>query len=330
MGDLPIYTDQDGDLETLLNQKVAILGYGAHGRAHALNLRDSGVAVQVGLYEGSPSIATAIKDGFKVCNLKKCVQECSTLVFLLPDEIHGDIYRQELAPYIQPGQTLIFAHGFSVCFGQIKAPEGVGLVLVSPKSTGYALRENYKEGWGVFALMGVQQDNSHNNAKEIALSYACALGCGRVGILETTFRDETHCDLFGEQAVLCGGVEHLLLSAFSTLVEAGYPKEVAYFECVQELKVITDLIYAKGLVSMQEHISNTAEFGGLVSGGKVIDAGVKERMQGVLEKIQDGSFAKKFLEEKEQGYPQIHESRKALGAHPLEQVGAHLRQYLFK
>ncbi|BCZ19299.1 Ketol-acid reductoisomerase IlvC [Helicobacter sp. NHP19-012] len=330
MGDLPIYTDQDGNLETLLHQRVAILGYGAHGRAHALNLRDSGVAVQVGLYDGSPSAAVAKKDGFEVSSVKKCVKECSTLAFLLPDEIHGDIYKQELAPYIQPGQTLIFAHGFSVCFGQVQAPEGVGLALVSPKSTGYALRENYKEGRGVFALMGVQQDNSHKNAKEIALSYACALGCGRVGILETTFKDETHCDLFGEQAVLCGGVEHLLLNAFNTLVEAGYPKEVAYFECVQELKVIADLIYAKGLVSMQEHISNTAEYGGLVSGGKVVDTSVKERMRSILAKIQDGSFAKSFLDEKEQGYPQIHESRKALGVHPLEQVGAHLRQYLFK
>ncbi|GMB96074.1 ketol-acid reductoisomerase [Helicobacter sp. NHP22-001] len=330
MGDLPIYTDKDGNLETLLSQKVAVLGYGAHGRAHALNLRDSGVAVQVGLYDGSPSAAVAKKDGFEVFSVKKCVKECSTLAFLLPDEIHGDIYKQELAPYIQPGQTLIFAHGFSVCFGQVQAPEGVGLALVSPKSTGYALRENYKEGRGVFALMGVQQDNSHKNAKEIALSYACALGCGRVGILETTFKDETHCDLFGEQAVLCGGVEHLLLNAFNTLVEAGYPKEVAYFECVQELKVIADLIYAKGLVSMQEHISNTAEYGGLVSGGKVVDTSVKERMRSILAKIQDGSFAKSFLDEKEQGYPQIHESRKALGVHPLEQVGAHLRQYLFK
>ncbi|BCZ17351.1 Ketol-acid reductoisomerase IlvC [Helicobacter sp. NHP19-003] len=330
MGDLPIYTNQDGNLETLLDQKVAVLGYGAHGRAHALNLRDSGVAVQIGLYEGSPSIAIAKKDGFEVFSVKKCVQECAVLALLLPDEIHGDIYKQEIAPYIQSGQTLIFAHGFSVCFGQVQAPEGVGLALVSPKSTGYALRENYKEGRGVFALMGVEQDNSHKNAKEIALGYAYALGCGRVGILETTFRDETHCDLFGEQAVLCGGVENLLLNAFNTLVEAGYPKEVAYFECVQELKVIADLIYAKGLASMQEHISNTAEYGGLESGAKVIGPSVKERMQEVLEQIQNGSFAKKFLEEKEQGYPQIHSNRKALKTELLEQTGAHLRHYLFQ
>ncbi|BEG56653.1 Ketol-acid reductoisomerase IlvC [Helicobacter sp. NHP21005] len=330
MGDLPIYTDQDGNLETLLSQKVAILGYGAHGRAHALNLRDSGVAVQIGLYDGSPSIAIAKKDGFEVYTLKKCVQECAILALLLPDEIHGDIYKQEIAPHIKPGQTLIFAHGFSVCFGQVAAPEGVGLVLVSPKGTGYALRENYKEGRGVFALMGVQQDNTAHNAKDIALSYACALGCGRAGILETTFKDETHCDLFGEQVVLCGGVEHLLLNAFNTLVEAGYPKEVAYFECVQELKVIADLIYAKGLVRMQEHISNTAEYGGLESGGKVIEPTIKERMQKVLDKIQDGSFAKSFLEEKEQGYPKIHSNRKALKSELLEQTGAHLRQYLFK
>ncbi|BDQ28396.1 ketol-acid reductoisomerase [Helicobacter ailurogastricus] len=330
MGSLPIYTDKKGNLETLLSQKVAILGYGAHGRAHALNLRDSGVAVQIGLYAGSPSAAVAQKDGFGVFSLKQCVQDCAVLALLLPDEIHGDIYKQEIAPHIKPGQTLIFAHGFSVCFGQVSAPEGVGLVLVSPKSTGYALRENYKEGRGVFALMGVEQDNSHKNAKEIALSYACALGCGRVGILETTFKDETHCDLFGEQAVLCGGVESLLTHAFNTLVEAGYPKEVAYFECVQELKVIADLIYTKGLVGMLEHISNTAEYGGLESGDEIIDPAIKERMQGVLNKIQDGSFARRFLEEKEQGYPKIHQNRQAVRARLLEQTGAHLRQYLFR
>ncbi|WP_163498677.1 ketol-acid reductoisomerase [Helicobacter suis] len=327
---MPIYTDQGVNLNTLLSQKVAILGYGSHGRAHALNLKDSGVNVKIGLYPSSPSIARAKSDGFEVLSVSRCVQECNILVLLLPDEIHGDIYHKEIAPHIKPRQTLIFAHGFSICFGQVKVPIGVGVVLVSPKGTGKAVRETYKQGSGVFALMAIEQENSAQNAKELALGYACALGCGRVGILETTFKDETHGDLFGEQAVLCGGLVVLLEKAFETLVEAGYPMEVAYFECIHEIKVIADLIYTKGVAGMQEHISNTAEYGGLVSGDKIIGAGVKARMQEVLESIQNGMFTRQFLEEKEGGYAQIQAHKKTFKTHPLEQIGAHLRGYLFK
>ncbi len=325
---LPIYTNQDTG--ALLSKKIAILGYGSHGRAHALNLKDSRVDVKIGLYPSSPSITRAKDDGFEVLSVSACVRVCDVLVLLLPDEIHGDIYDQEIAPHIKPGQTLIFAHGFSICFKQIKAPVGVGVVLVSPKGTGKAVREAYKQGSGVFALMAIEQENSAQNAKEIALAYACALGCGRVGILETTFKDETHGDLFGEQAVLCGGLVVLLEKAFETLVEAGYPMEIAYFECIHEIKVIADLIYAKGVASMQEHISNTAEYGGLLSGDKVVGAGIKARMQEVLESIQNGAFTRQFLEEKKQGYPQIKAHKKAFKTHPIEQIGAHLRGYLFK
>ncbi len=327
---LPIYTDQGVNLNTLLSQKVAILGYGSHGRAHALNLKDSGINVKIGLYLSSPSIARAKSDGFEVLSVSTCVQECDILVLLLPDEIHGDIYHQEIAPHIKPGQTLIFAHGFSICFGQVKVPIGVGVVLVSPKGTGKAVRETYKQGSGVFALMAIEQENSAQNAKELALGYACALGCGRVGILQTTFKDETHSDLFGEQAVLCGGLVVLLEKAFETLVEAGYPMEVAYFECIHEIKVIADLIYTKGVAGMQEHISNTAEYGGLISGDKIIGAGVKARMQEVLKSIQNGAFTRQFLEEKEQSYAQIKAHKQTFKTHPLEQIGAHLRGYLFK
>ncbi|WP_104682934.1 ketol-acid reductoisomerase [Helicobacter felis] len=329
-GFLPIYTDADGSVEHIVKRSVGVLGYGAQGRAHALNLRDSGVKVVVGLHDTSKSASLAREEGFEVHSVASCAQSQDVLAILLPDELHQEVYAQEIAPYLKPGQTLIFAHGFSVHFKQICAPEGVGVALVAPKGPGRALRENYQNNSGLFALVGVEQENSTHNAKEIALAYACALGCGRVGILQTTFKHEACSDLFGEQAVLCGGLVYLLRHAFEVLVEAGYPKELAYFECVHEIKLIADLIYSKGVAMMQEHISNTAEYGGLLSGGYLVDDSMKARMQEVLKQIEGGDFAQKFLEEKTRGFAQMHHQRAQLAQHPLEEVGAHLRSYLFK
>ncbi|WP_120946212.1 ketol-acid reductoisomerase [Helicobacter labacensis] len=327
---LPIYTDKEGDVGLVATQRVGVLGYGAQGRAHALNLRDSGVRVQIGLYAGSPSIALAQREGFEVCSVAQCAQTCDLLACMLPDEVHAQVYTKEIAPFVQRGQTLLFAHGFSVYFKQIQAPEGVGVILVAPKGPGCALRENYQRGSGLFALLAVQQDNTHNNAKALALSYACAIGSGRVGILQTSFKHEACSDLFGEQVVLCGGLVRLLEEAFYTLLEAGYPGELAYFECVHEIKLIADLIYSKGLARMQEHISNTAEYGGLVSGVKLVDQKSKARMQEVLAQIEGGDFARAFMQEARQNYPRLRAQREALGNSPLERVGAHLRVHLFK
>ncbi|WP_121022535.1 ketol-acid reductoisomerase [Helicobacter vulpis] len=327
---LPIYTDKEGSAGLIAAQHVGVLGYGAQGRAHALNLRDSGVSVKIGLYASSPRIALAQKEGFEVCSVATCAQTCDLLACMLPDEIHAQVYTKEIAPFLQSGQTLLFAHGFSVYFKQIQAPEGVGVILVAPKGPGYALRENYQQGSGLFALIAMQQNNAQHNAKELALSYACAIGSGRVGILQTTFKHEACSDLFGEQAVLCGGLVHLLENAFNTLLEAGYPGELAYFECVHEIKLIADLIYHKGLARMQEHISNTAEYGGLVSGTKLVDAQSKARMQEILGRIENGDFARAFMQEAKQGYTHLRARQSALQHSPLETFGAHLRAHLFK
>ncbi|MFC3846925.1 ketol-acid reductoisomerase [Helicobacter baculiformis] len=329
-GFLPIYTDKDSKVSLITSKCVAVLGYGAQGRAHALNLRDSGVHVLVGLYAGSPSIALAKEEGFEVCSVAECVQASDVLAFMLPDESHARVYTQEIAPFLKPGQTLLFAHGFSVYFKHIQPPEGVGVILVAPKGPGYALRENYQQGSGLFALIAIHQDNVQHNAKELALSYACAIGSGRLGILETSFKHEACSDLFGEQVVLCGGLVSLLQKAFEVLVEAGYPAELAYFECVHEIKLIADLLYSKGLARMQEHISNTAEYGGLVSGERVVDAQSKARMHAILAEIENGDFARAFMQESAEHYPTMRAHRKALQDQLLEAVGAHLRAHLFK
>ncbi|WP_104706998.1 ketol-acid reductoisomerase [Helicobacter bizzozeronii] len=329
-GFLPIYTDQDGNLGLITSQRVGVLGYGAQGRAHALNLRDSGVHVKIGLYAGSKSVALAKQEGFKVCAVSECAQECDLLAMMLPDEIHQQVYNQEIAPFLKPNQTLLFAHGFSVHFKQIQAPKGVGVILCAPKGPGYALREKYQQNSGLFALIGVEQDNQQNNARNLALSYAIGIGSGRVGILETTFKHEACADLFGEQAVLCGGLVGLLQNAFNTLLEADYPAELAYFECVHEIKLIADLIYNKGLASMQEHISNTAEYGGLLAAQKLINLESKAHMQELLSQIESGEFARAFMQEAQGGHKMLAQHKDQLTKQLLEQVGAHLRAHLFK
>ncbi len=329
-GFLPIYTDTENPVGLVATQRVAILGYGAQGRAHALNLRDSGVDVKIGLYATSPSIALAQQEGFEVCSVAECTQNSDVLAFMLPDEVHAKVYAQEVAPFLKSGQNLVFAHGFSVYFKHIQAPEGVGVILVAPKGPGHALRASYQQGSGLFALIALEQDNCQRNGRDLALSYAMAIGSGRVGILETTFKHEACSDLFGEQVVLCGGLKSLLEKAFEVLVEAGYPAELAYFECVHEIKLIADLLYTEGLARMQEHISNTAEYGGLVSGEKIVDKQTKMRMQEVLRAIESGDFSHAFMQEAQQNYPSLRAHRQALQDQLLEQIGARLRAHLFK
>ncbi len=290
------YYDRDIQLDLIRSETVAIIGYGNQGQAHALNLRDSGVDVVIGLHPGSPSRAKAAAEGFQVLPTPEAVERATCAIMCTPDEIMAEIYEGQVGPFLAPGNTLLFAHGFNIHFGLIAPPDQVDVALVSPKGSGASLRKRYEERSGLAALVAAGDDSS-DRAFHLALSYAGALGCGRVGILQTTFKEETETDLFGEQAVLCGGMPELLKQGFHTLVEAGYQPEVAYFECVIEAKLILDLIVERGFAGMREAISNTAEWGGYLAAERVVGHASRNAMRDILHEVQNGHFAKAWLQE---------------------------------
>jgi ketol-acid reductoisomerase len=308
----------------LLTGKVAILGYGSQGHAHALNLADSGVDVMVGLREGSSSWAAAEEAGLKVGTVPEAVRDAQIVAFLLPDGPQAQVYADDVAPNLSPGAALLFAHGFSIHYGRISPPEGHDVIMVAPKGPGHILRRVFEDGYGIPALIAVQQDAS-GQARELALAYAAGIGSARVGIIETTFKDETETDLFGEQSVLCGGLTQLIQLGFETLVEAGYAPELAYYECLHEVKLIVDLIYEGGIERMHYSISDTAEYGSHAVGPRVVDAHVRDNMRNVLKAIQDGSFAKEWIAEMDRGAPALAEARAKLAETEIEQVGKRLR-----
>ncbi len=316
---------REGDIgNEIMQRKVAILGYGSQGHAHALNLKESGCEVAVGLYEGSSSKEKAEREGLQVMNTAEAVQWADVVMMLLPDERQPAVYRSEVEPNLSEGMLLLFAHGFNIHFNQIVVPPQVDLGLVAPKGPGHVLRRLYTEGKGMPALFAVQNDAS-GEARDVILSYARGIGSGRAGIIETTFAEETETDLFGEQAVLCGGLTALLKAGFETLVEAGYQPELAYYECVNELKLIVDLIYEGGLAGMRYSISNTAEYGDYTAGPKVIDEGAKERMRGILADIQSGKFAREWVLENQAGGASFLAMRRREAELRVERVGAELR-----
>jgi len=314
---------REGNLD-LLSGKVAVLGYGAQGHAHALNLRDSGVEVEVGLREGSPSRAAAEDAGLTVGTVAEVVRGAQLVSVLLPDQVQPSVYEEEVAPNLSPGAALLFAHGFNVHYGRIAPPAGHDVIMVAPKGPGHIVRRLFEEGFGTPALAAVAQDAS-GGAFELALAYAAGIGAARAGIIETTFAEETETDLFGEQAVLCGGVTELIRAGFETLVEAGYSAEGAYYECLHEMKLIVDLIWEGGLAGMRYSISDTAEYGDLTRGPRVIDEHVRERMRELLADIQSGAFAREWIAEMDAGEPRLTELRKQAAEQPLEQVGKELR-----
>ena len=319
------YHDADADLSIIQSKKVAVIGYGSQGHAHALNLKDSGVDVRVGLRPESPSAEKARKAGLVVDTVANVSKWADVIMNLTPDQTAAKVYHADIEPNLRPGQTLMFAHGFNIRFRTITPPKTVDVSLVAPKGPGHRVREVFTEGGGVPALVAVEQDAS-GNALAVALSYAKAIGGTRGGVLETTFTEETETDLFGEQAVLCGGTSALVKAGFETLVEAGYQPELAYFEVLHELKLIVDLMYRGGLEYMRHSISDTAEWGDYVAGPRIVTADVKKAMKSLLNDIQDGSFAKKFIEENETGRKEFTRIRKEEAAHPIEKVGADLRK----
>src|SRR5437588_1949225 len=318
----------DKDCPPKLGEKIAILGYGSQGRAHALNLKESGEDVTVGLYPGSRSKDRAEADGLKVADVADAVREATVIMVLTPDVGQARLYREAVEPNLKRGDMLMFAHGFSIHFGQIKPDAGIDVTMIAPKAPGHLVRSTYQEGAGTPCLVAVQQDAT-GKALERALAYARALGAGRAGILETNFKEETETDLFGEQAVLCGGVSSLIKAGFETLVEAGYQPELAYFEVLHEMKLIVDLMYRGGLGFMRYSVSDTAEYGDYVSGPRIIDEHVKQEMKRVLTEIQDGSFAEKWIDENESGgRRRFVEMRAENAGHQLETVGAELRKLM--
>lgn len=319
-----VYYEKDADASLISQRKVAVLGYGSQGHAHALNLKESGVDVRVGLREGSSSRAKAEEAGLRVVDPATAAAEADLMMMLLPDTEIAAVYESAVAPNLNEGDALFFAHGFNVRFGYVKAPAGVDVGMVAPKGPGHLVRRTYTEGGGVPALIAVAQDAS-GSARALALSYANAIGGTRAGVLETTFEEETETDLFGEQVVLCGGVTALVQAGFETLVEAGYQPESAYFECLHELKLIVDLMYEQGISGMRYSISTTAEYGDLTRGPRIINDSVKEEMRKILGEIQSGEFAKEFVGEVESGGANYKALRDAGKAHQIEQVGEELR-----
>ena len=307
----------------LLSGKVAVLGYGSQGHAHALNLRDSGVDVEVGLREGSSSRAAAEESGLTVGTPAEVVRDAQIVSFLLPDQVHPAVYA-EVAPNLAPDGALLFAHGFNVHYGRVAPPEGHDVIMVAPKGPGHIVRRLFEEGFGTPAVVAVAQDAS-GSAFDLALAYGAAIGAGRAGMIETTFAEETETDLFGEQAVLCGGVTELIRAGFETLVEAGYQPEVAYYECLHELKLIVDLIWEGGLSGMRYSVSDTAEYGDLTRGPRVVDDLVREQMRQLLEEIQSGTFAREWIAEMDAGEPRLQELRAEAADLEIERVGKELR-----
>ncbi len=321
------YYEKDASLDALKGKTVAIIGYGSQGHAHALNLRDSGVNVIVGLGAGSKSKAKAEAVGLAVHSVAEATRRADVIMILTPDHIQGDLYRDEIAPQLSAGKTLMFAHGFSIHFKTIVAPKDVDVSMIAPKAPGHRVRELFTEGVGVPALVAIQQDPS-GKAKQVALAYALGLGCLKAGVIETTFREETESDLFGEQAVLCGGTAALIQAGFETLVEAGYAPEIAYFECLHELKLIVDLIYEGGLNYMRYSISDTAEYGDYTRGPRIVTEETRKEMKKILSEIQSGEFAREWMAENKSGRAKFLAMREAQKDSKVEQVGRELRQMM--
>ena len=319
--------DKDADLARIRGKKVAIIGYGSQGHAHALNLKDSGVDVRIGLREGSASRAKAEAEGLAVTSVRDAAAEADVIMMLAPDTAQRSVFEEHVKPGLKSGDTLMFAHGFNIHYERIAAPEGVDVSMIAPKGPGHRVRETYQEGGGVPALLAVHVDAS-GEADANAMAYAAAIGSARAGVLDTTFAEETKTDLFGEQAVLCGGVASLVKAGFETLVEAGYQPEVAYFECLHELKLIVDLMYRGGLSYMRYSISDTAERGDYVSGDEVVGDASREAMKRILGRIEDGTFAKEWIAEDEAGRPQMKARRPKERSHQLEEVGRQLRSMM--
>ncbi len=324
MSDQDIFYDDDADLSNLEGKTIAILGYGSQGHAHALNLRDSGCEVVVGLRAGSASRAEAESQGLEVLDVPEAASRGEVVMILLPDERQAQVWEEEIRDGIAPGNLLMFAHGFAIHFGQIEPPLGVDVGMVAPKGPGHLVRRQFAEGRGVPCLIAIQQDAT-GSARELVLAYAKGIGGTRAGVIETTFKDETETDLFGEQAVLCGGLTELARAGFETLVEAGYDERLAYFECLHELKLIVDLMYEKGIQGMRQSISNTAEYGDLTRGKRVIAAETREAMRRILADIQSGEFAREWIAENRAGAESFQRMRAEAAKHPVERVGAELR-----
>ncbi|GAB3867801.1 ketol-acid reductoisomerase [Nocardioides maradonensis] len=321
-----IYYDDDADLSLIQGKHVAVIGYGSQGHAHALNLRDSGVDVRVGLRPGSKSIAKAEEEGLKVLPVAEAVEEADVIVILAPDQFQRTIYAEEIAPHLAAGDTLVFGHGFNIRFGYIQPPEGVDVIMVAPKAPGHTVRREYVAGRGIPDIIAVEQDAS-GQAWELAKSYAKGIGGTRAGVIKTTFTEETETDLFGEQAVLCGGVSHLVQAGFETLTEAGYQPEIAYFEVLHELKLIVDLMWEGGIAKQRWSVSDTAEYGDYVSGPRVVTPEVKASMKAILDDIQSGAFAKRFIADQDNGGKEFLELREQEAAHPIEKTGQALRAH---
>ena len=320
-----IYYQEDCDLSLLQDKTIAVIGYGSQGHAHALNLKESGCNVIVGLYEGSKSWAKAEAQGLTVYTAAEAAKKADIIMILINDEKQAALYKESIEPNLEPGNMLMFAHGFAIHFGQIKPPADVDVTMIAPKGPGHTVRSEYLAGKGVPCLIAVQQDAT-GKAHDLALAYALGIGGARAGVLQTTFREETETDLFGEQAVLCGGICALMKAGFETLVEAGYEPESAYFECIHEMKLIVDLIYESGFAGMRYSISNTAEYGDYITGPKVVTEDTKKAMKKILSDIQDGTFAKDWLLVNKAGCPHFMAMRKREAGHQLEKVGAELRK----
>ena len=321
---MKVYYDKDADIEIIRAKKVAVIGYGSQGHAHSQNLKESGVNVVVGLRKDGASWKKAETAGLKVMDVASAVKQADVVMILVPDELQGDLYKNEIGQNLKKGAYLAFAHGFNIHFGQIVPDAGINIFMVAPKGPGHLVRHEYTKGNGVPTLIAVHQDPS-KNTKDVALAYASAIGGGRAGIIETTFKDETETDLFGEQAVLCGGATALIMAGYETLIEAGYPEEMAYFECLHELKLIVDLIYEGGISNMRYSISNTAQYGDLTRGPRIVTEETKKEMKKILAEIQSGSFAKEWMLENKANKPVFTALTRKGQEHPIEKVGEKLR-----
>ena len=322
-----MYYESDADLSLIKDRVIGIVGYGSQGHAHALNLKDNGMNVMVGLYEGSRSWTKAEEEGLEVGLVADVARQSDIVMMLVPDTSQAEVYRESIQPHLLPGKTLMFAHGFNIHYKTIVPPGTVDVSMVAPKAPGHRMREVFTRGSGVPGLLAVHQDVS-GQASEIGLAYAKGVGCTRAGVLDTTFKEETETDLFGEQAVLCGGVTALIKAAFETLVEAGYQPESAYFECLHELKLIVDLLYQGGMEYMRYSVSDTAEYGDYTRGPVVVDEHVKDNMRRVLAAVQDGSFAREWITENDEGRPRFNRLRRENAEHPIEAIGKELRDMM--
>ena len=321
---MKVYYDKDADLEIIRSKKVAVIGYGSQGHAHSQNLKESGVDVVVGLRKNGASWKKAEAAGLKVMDVASAVKQADVVMILVPDELQGDLYKNEIGPNLKKGAYLAFAHGFNIHFGQIVPDASINVFMVAPKGPGHLVRHEYTKGNGVPTLIAIHQDPA-KHTKDVALAYASAIGGGRAGIIETTFKDETETDLFGEQAVLCGGTTALIMAGYETLIEAGYPEEMAYFECLHELKLIVDLIYEGGISNMRYSISNTAQYGDLTRGPRIITEETKKEMKKILSEIQSGEFAKEWMLENKANKPVFTALTRKGQEHPIEKVGEKLR-----